>query len=63
MWEGSKGNIHNDDKGKSQDDNYPLFQFQKQPIQTKAEKQKFPGEITVGQSGTVGKIDRCQQNC
>lgn len=48
MWEGSKGNIHNDDKGKSQDDNYPLFQFQKQPIQTKAEKQKVPGGITVG---------------
>ena len=58
MWEGSKGNIHNDDKGMSQDDNYPLFQFQEQPIQTGAEKQKVLGGIAVEQSGTVGKIDR-----
>lgn len=58
MWEGSKGNIHNDDKGKSQDDSYPLFQFQKQTIQIGAEKQKVLGGIAVGQSGTVGKTDR-----
>lgn len=58
MWEGNKGNIHNDDKGKSQNDNYPLFQFQEQTIQIGAEKQKVLGGITVGQNGTVGKIDR-----